>query len=506
MKKTDTLIKIATGLIFCAMLAYLAIYLVGRFVDPMQTSMTVTATMTDSAAMSGLVIREELLIKNDAQYIDVTAQDGDKIAAGGVIAVAYSSEEALERASRMTALQRDIEETKTALSSAGSVQTARSRETLIYGALRDISSAVRSGDLTGIDTAESTLSGLLFRAGGTEATEDLLKELEDSYKRLEETSSGDMEEITVAQSGTFSTVIDGFEGVSPDYVTDLYPSQLRDIIAADRVVESDSIGKLITSFNWYYAAIVSREDASRLVAGKTVKLSFGRYYSDYLTAKVEYVGRAQNGEQLVLFSIDKGAADMLTVRAVSAEIIYSEYSGLRVPLTGLYRYYAGYVSEEAGARLTEAGAARLTLGGKTYDVTVSAVGSAQRYGELPPGVEPGSEEDDRPTRRQVVFCWPWEDEPAPDRSEGGGTVDPLDGGALFTVTSFYDYDPEADEADTDRMCVFTVTGMQAERKKVHLTYAGEEYALVSSTGDDALREGNEVIARAKELYDGKVLS
>ena len=38
-----------------------------------------------------------------------------------------------------------------------------------------------------------------------------------------------------------------------------------------------------------------------------------------------------------------------------------------------------------------------------------------------------------------------------------------------------------------------------------LIYAGEEYALVSSAGDDALREGNEVIAKARELYDGKVL-
>lgn len=504
MKKTDTLIKIATGLIFCAMLAYLAVYLVNRFADPMQTSMTVTATMTDSAAMSGLVIRRELLIKNSAGYIDVTAQDGDKIAAGGTIAVAYSSEEALERASQMTALQRDIEETKAALSSAGGVQTARSREALIYGALTDISSAVRSGDLTGIDTAESTLSGLLFRAGGTEATEELLRELEDSYRRLEETSSGDMEDITVAQSGTFSTVLDGFEGVSPDYVKDLYPNQLREVIAAERVVESDSIGKLITSFNWYYAAIVSKEDASRLVADMTVRLSFGRYYSDYLTAKVEYVGRAQGDEQLVLFSIERGASDMLAVRAVAAEIIYSEYTGLRVPLTGLYRYYAGYIEGDAASRLTEGRAARLTLGGKTYSVTVSEVSSAQRYGDLPAGVEPGGENDNRPIRRLVVFYWPWEDEPAPDRSEGGGTVDPLDGGSLLNITSYYDYDPEAETDDTDRLCVFTVTGLQAERKKVDLIYAGGEYALVSSTGDDALREGNEVIARARELYSGKV--
>ena len=50
----------------------------------------------------------------------------------------------------------------------------------------------------------------------------------------------------------------------------------------------------------------------------------------------------------------------------------------------------------------------------------------------------------------------------------------------------------------------TMTGLQAERKKVSLIYAGEEYCLLSSEGDDALREGNEVIVQAGGLYNGKV--
>ena len=47
--------------------------------------------------------------------------------------------------------------------------------------------------------------------------------------------------------------------------------------------------------------------------------------------------------------------------------------------------------------------------------------------------------------------------------------------------------------------------MQAERKKVGLVYAGEEYCLLSSEGVDALREGSEVIVQAAGLYSGKVI-
>ena len=72
----------------------------------------------------------------------------------------------------------------------------------------------------------------------------------------------------------------------------------------------------------------------------------------------------------------------------------------------------------------------------------------------------------------------------------------------MSVVSYYEYDPE--NPDVDRLCVFTMTGLQAERKKVDLIYAGEEYCLLSSQGSDALREGNKVIVQANNLHDGKV--
>ena len=173
---------------------------------------------------------------------------------------------------------------------------------------------------------------------------------------------------------------------------------------------------------------------------------------------------------------------------------------LRVPLRGLYRYYAGYVDGEDGALLHEGDRVTLTLGGRAIDATISEVGSERRYGDLPYGVKANSEQDTRPTRRLVVFFWPWSaQETVPDSTAGGGTVQLRDGHMTMSVLNYYDYDP-----DNDRLCVFTMTGLQAERKKVSLIYAGEEYCLLSSEGDDALREGNEVIVQAGGLYNGKV--
>ena len=518
MKKTDTLIRITSLLAFIALAAYLSVYIIHRASNPVQTSLTVTATMSDAAPMSGLVIRNELVILSDEQYINVVASDGAKVAAGETVAVAYSSEEALERASRLDVLDREIQDVTAALDKTATATGAGDREKSIYSAITGLSSCLRGGDLSELDSRSSALAGILFPTDqGSTASEDYLRQLKEEYTELQQTSSGDTTDITVGESGTFSILVDGYEGVDPEYTRNLSPSELRELIASDRVVDPSAIGKLITSYDWYYAAIAPWDDSKHLREGDWVKLSFGRYFSGELDAQVERVGRAENDEQLILFRIERGQGEMLAVRAVSAELVYEEFTGLRVPIKGLYRYYVGYLAPEDAATLSEGQSVTLTLGEGKYDAFVSEIGSVSRYGELEPGVEAGSEADTRPTRQMVVLCWPWnEDDGVPDSSAGGGFVSA--GGAPMTLTNYYPYRTvvsgadELDDSDPakwsvpDRLCVFTMTGMQAERKLVDLVYAGEEYCLLSSDGNDALREGNEVIVEARDLYNGRVFS
>lgn len=494
--------KLVSALVFLAMAAYLGIYLVQGMTDPVQTALAVTATMSDSSTMSGLVVRDEVVLRGDAEYIDVIVNEGEKVSVGQTVAVIYSDQDALRRAEKLESIGQEIDSVKAALSGAQGNYSAGNRDESIMDALLGVSISLRSDEMRAIDTRQSTLASLVFRKEVSDATEDYLVELESSYRDMLATAAGGTRDIKATQSGTFTALVDGYEGVNPEYVEGLTPDELREIITVGRDNDGDAgtIGKLVTSYNWYYAAIVSRENASRLEKGDRVRLSFGRYYSDYIAAKVVYLGRVEDDERIVVFSMDRALTDMLAARAVSAELIYSEYTGIRVPIKGLYRYYAGYMDAEDGGRLTAGESVTLTLGGQAIAATVSEVGGAHRYGDLPAGVEPDSEFDTRPSRRLIVFVWPWSaGEDAPNFAAGGGTVTLRDRRTTLNVTNYYDFDPE-----TDRLCVFTMTGLQAERKKVDLIFAGEEYCLLSSEGDDALREGNEVIVQANNLHNGKV--
>lgn len=54
--------------------------------------------------------------------------------------------------------------------------------------------------------------------------------------------------------------------------------------------------------------------------------------------------------------------------------------------------------------------------------------------------------------------------------------------------------------------VYTLTGAQAEKKTIEIVWETENYYLVAESGQDrALREGNEIIVSANDLYDGKIM-
>ena len=73
--------------------------------------------------------------------------------------------------------------------------------------------------------------------------------------------------------------------------------------------------------------------ATRLSPGERAELSFaqGRF-----EARVESVSRPEGGSCAVVFSCAEGLADMLTVRAASAEMLVRRAEGLYVPAEAVY--------------------------------------------------------------------------------------------------------------------------------------------------------------------------
>ena len=408
MGNTDKLTKAISLLLFIALLGYVGVYVWRSVSNPIQTAIAINVTVRESANLSGIVIRDEHVIESSAAYIDVTAVEGKRLAKGQVAAVSYQSDAALERAGRVRELELEIARMETLLSSLDTAQSLAKRDSVVKNAVLSISSAVARRDLSELDINSLNLRSLVFESADSSASQEALHALQLELSGLYSGSHEGTVAILAEDSGVFSTILDGYEHLSAENISLLSPEAIR-LLSQDRQEPGEyAIGKLVTSSIWYYAAVADSSEvwlpdgSEKLEAGDRAYLEFGGYYNTSISARVVSVSRDYNGECVMVFSCNEALVDTLAMRQSTSEVVYAEYTGVRVPKDAVH-------------------------------------------------------------------------------SETGGD-------------------------DTVRYYVYTLTGVQAERKPVKIIYEAEDFFLVERSIDaGALREGNDIIVTANDLYDGKIL-
>lgn len=397
MKRSDRLTKTISVLLFIAMLAYLGVYLIQAFTDNLRTAPAVYISLDDTALASGLLVREESLIESGEPFIRITAESGKLVSAGEALALVYSGEDSLIRASRIRELELKQQYIASALSGKASIESLADRDRAIKEALTELSSSSSRHDTESLAGAALSLSSLVFENSGIQTTEVDLGLVTEELQRLRQTAMTDTTKLTAPAPGLFSALPDGYEGVTPQMLEKLTPQKLDELIASGSELSDKVQGKIASPFEWFFAAHLAERDAGRLEAGKTVSLDFGRYSRNLLTATVVSISTPKNGDCAVVFRCTEGTSDLLLVRRASASVIFESHKGLRVP-------------------------------------------------------------------RQAVL------------------------------------------SDENGPYVYTVTGMQAEKKYITITWETEDYFLAAGAQEaNALREGNDIILTTKGLYDGKII-
>lgn len=331
MKKTDTFTKIAATIIFLAAVGYLVFGLINSTRVSVVTAPVVAATVSDSARASGITIRDETLLFTDKPYFSVQAEDGKSISKGGTLALAVDSESTLDRLNHIQELKLEIASLESAIENTYSSTDISNKTESILSAIITLEQSVSRKNTSVIEAASENLSSLIFEndssTNSQERLDSLKQELE-TYSNAEYNASV----ISADYSGIFSRNTDGYEPITPAKLENLTITRLNSLMDSKQVIPSNVYGKLITSSKWYFAASIDAEHATRLTVGNTVYLDFSRYYKEKIPATVNYISAQENGQCAVVFSTKKALSETLSMRIVSADIVFSEVEGLRIPL------------------------------------------------------------------------------------------------------------------------------------------------------------------------------
>lgn len=336
MKERTLGTKILLALVTLGVLSYFVIQAVRYFGDPLTTTMAYQYEVELSTALSGYVVRDELVLPDDTNgLLQQQRSEGERVSDGGTVALVYADQASLDRQQQIQALQTQIEQLQYAEEAALGAEVTLRLDAQILQNIQDYRKALAADRLDTAEDVGAELRNLVMKRDYTYAdTADLsaqLEELQSQLNSLRAQAGSSVRRITAPQAGLYSAVVDGYEAVlTPESLEDLTPSRLA-ALKPDESGLPNHVGKLVLGDTWYYAATVTESEAQTLEESRNLKLRFAKGVGRDLDVELTYVSEAENGQVAVVFQGDTYLSELTLLRQQSAEVIRRTITGIRVP-------------------------------------------------------------------------------------------------------------------------------------------------------------------------------
>ena len=334
MKQGKSYFTVILWILLAAIAAYFGYNVVSSLYAPL---MTATVTPYEAGAgyyASGFVVHEEELLYSQYGTTVLNCAEGAHVAANDTVATGYRSEDAKTRQTRIDELSGQIEQLQYAWSAVSSVYDQAALDADIAGDLAQLSRYLALRDMNSVSDLSPELKGLILRRTGSDSDSGSLQAristLQAELETLEAQSAGDTSAILAGKAGTFSAAVDGYESVlTPERLMEMTVAEFESVQPDE--TDANAIGRLVTSATWYYACVVPASELSGVEEGDRATLTFARDYYQPVTMRVARLGGNEAGSRLLVLSSDRALQNVTLLRQQSAEIVFTSYSGLRVP-------------------------------------------------------------------------------------------------------------------------------------------------------------------------------
>lgn len=268
----------------------------------------------DGISVTGFVVREEQVLPSLGPNGFYAQEEGQWVGAGQQVACAFATKEQLACQLKRQELEQQIQGLRAAL------RCSTGRE--ISSDLISMSQSLAAGVLPQTES----LKGRILCREDLPAAERRLNQLEQELSALP--VSAPSQTITAPAAGCFVPQTDGWE----DQLT---PEALQALPTLHPAEPVPSAGKLVTSNTWYFVATVDAKDVEFCRTGQWITVRFAQGPTGPVSMRIERI--AQEGtDRVVILQCDEYLSQVLTLRTVSAELIFQRLKGLKIPKKSLY--------------------------------------------------------------------------------------------------------------------------------------------------------------------------
>lgn len=339
MKLAAKLSKWLIALFVGAIIILLGVQIYNYFFVTVKTEYAIAGSMEDSFSVSGILCRNETVLKNTSSgYYDVIRFEGEKVASSGKIALVYSKESDVKAQEQIRSLKAQIDE----YTAAGSAKTSFSGDTSAYdqsvqNAALDLSKGLFRHDTPAASEAlESFEKNVYIKeivSGETNDYTEIISKLQSKITQLESSLSGNVNSVTSSCAGYYSKHSDGLEskltlGALTDYSIPDFNKLYLDI-SKQKDNDDNSLGKIVSDYKWQYYFTTAKSNLNGYSVGKKMSIRFSSVSDDCLDGTI--ISMTTEGDN-TLVGVECVAIqpELLSEREIDAEIITKTYSGIRV--------------------------------------------------------------------------------------------------------------------------------------------------------------------------------
>lgn len=331
--KKHSLIKIV---IIAFALIFIIHQSVATFYKPITTESAVYYTMSDGINITGIVIRNEILVKsNDSGVLHFMIDDGKRVSKNGVVANIYNNESASITLSQISRLKNQIADIEDILSF-NDLDAANLE--LINNKINDnfnnfVLSSAYGNYNTVLQNSQELLSSINRKQAAMGQTVDFAAQLSALNADLEKyttTLPAAKGQITAQESGYFLSKVDGYEQVlTTSDLTKFTPEFLSGLKV--KTYDKSVVGKIVSDYEWYIAAEVSLNDSMNYKVGDSLEIHTTVKSSKVLPVTVEKINISKNDSKaVIIFACNEMNTELASMRSGPMTVVSKTYSGLKV--------------------------------------------------------------------------------------------------------------------------------------------------------------------------------
>lgn len=351
----DTLIYL---LIFACVISIVVSQIYVFFSSESDTEDALMFTARSSIDFTGVIIRDESLVYS--QYagdgvLNYCVDDGSRLSKNSQIATIYDSYDQIYYRYEIDRIEEELD----------AIESAQNRGTTDYVQPEFISSQISesyktllseivSGNLTQMNSDKLDMLKLMCIYNVSSNIESdysqRITQLSTQLQSYEKALVNPVSEITAVESGYFTSVVDGYETeLSIDQIPSLTVEIIEQIIASpvkEGTRDSNVIGKVFSDYTWKMVGIIDTPD--RYFVNQSFDLLFSSFEKSYHATVESIVPTGNGNEAIIVISCDEMDADIAASRVLDAQILFGEYTGIRVPRSAIR-----FVGEDRGVYVLE---------------------------------------------------------------------------------------------------------------------------------------------------------